>query len=108
MNIETIIQALLDIKGTHVVRYALRPHDLVDDVILVTAQNSVHLGAIVDTTDKTLGKNREASRLSGRPESGWMIFDGSSFSVHVLLDNVREMYELDRLFSERGGVAYHH
>lgn len=108
MNIETIIQALLDIKSSNVVRYALRPHDLVDDVILVTAQNSVHLGAIVDATDKALGKTRESSRLSGRPESGWMIFDGGSFIVHVLVDDVREMYELDMLFSQRGGIAYHH
>ncbi len=108
MNIETVIQAILDIKGLNVVRFALRPHDLVDDVVLVTAQNSVHLGAVVDAIEKTLKGTEIRSRLSGNTDSGWMIFDAGFFIVHVLLDNVREMYELDQLFSQRGGVAYHH
>jgi ribosomal silencing factor RsfS len=108
MTIETVIEALLEVKSLNVVRYALPEHDLVDDVIVATAQNSVHLRAVVETTHKVVGKTEGTSRLSGRPESGWLIFDGGSFILHVLTSDIRELYDLDHLFMHRGGVAYHH
>jgi len=108
VNIETVIHAIQEIKGLNVVRFALQAHDLVDDMILVTAQNSVHLGAIVQAAQKVLGKSDGPTRLSGKPESGWMIFDGGFFILHVMIADVREMYDLDQLFMYRGGVAYHH
>jgi ribosomal silencing factor RsfS len=108
VTIETVIHAILEVKSLNVVRFALPAHDLVDDVILATAQNSVHLNAVVQAAQKVLGKSDSGTRLSGKPESGWMIFDGGSFVLHVLIADVRELYDLDHLFMHRGGVAYHH
>jgi len=108
VNIETVIQAVLEIKTLNVIRYSLPAHDLVDDVILATVQNSVHLGATVQAAQKVLGKSDGSTRLSGKPESGWMIFDGGFFILHVMLADVRELYDLDQLFMHRGGVAFHH
>lgn len=106
MSVETLVKSLLDMKGVHVVRFEMHSRELLDEVILVSAQNTVHLNALVDATEKHFGKNA-AYRLSGKPESGWMVVDGGATVIHVLLETIRLSYELDTLFSKRG-IAYHH
>ncbi len=62
MTIETVIEALLEVKSLNVVPLcALPEHDLVDDVIVATAQNSVHLRAVVETTQGSWKNRRYVS-----------------------------------------------
>ena len=42
--------------------------------------------------------------VDGTPESGWVLLDYGDVVVHLFEDDVREYYDLEGLWRERGNV----
>jgi len=42
--------------------------------------------------------------VDGTPESGWVLLDYSDVVVHLFDDDIREYYDLEGLWRERGNV----
>ena len=88
------------------------PHWITDNILLITAKNSVHSKSLITSLKDFVKKNNATYQENniipiGTPESGWVILDFSDSIVHVLLDETRAHYKLDALFEEKGDV-YHH
>lgn len=104
-TIDIIKQArgLLDNKkGENVVILDVRTLSAVTDFhIICTGNNGRHLKALIDDCDKSLAaEGTKHYRLSGTPESGWIILDYMDFVVHVFSHAAREHYALETLWKD--------
>ena len=84
--------------------------------MVITVNNQVHSRALYDDIYKYVSpilKNNAPDnfyaplRLSGESKSGWVIMDMNSIIIHIVLEDIREFYELDDIFSQNGTVFHY-
>lgn len=89
-----IVQALEDAKGQDIKVYDVRgTSGLTDYFVVATGAAAPHLKALVKALPK------KAYRVSGDPESGWIVADYVDVIVHVFSPEARAYYALEKLWS---------
>ena len=102
-----VVAALEDLKGVNIVTLdvaALTP--MTDYMVLVTGTSSRHVKALVDTANessKALGI--QPLGIEGRESYDWVLVDLADVIVHVMNEEARNFYELERLWSDLDEVA---
>lgn len=92
-QVKNIASALEDAKASDVKVYDMRgAAALADFYIVATGAAAPHLKALV----RQLPKN--AYRISGDPESGWIVADYVDIVVHVFSPEARAYYALEKLW----------
>lgn len=88
-----IVQALEDAKGQDIKVYDVRgTSGLTDYFVVATGAAAPHLKALVKALPK------KAYRVSGDPESGWIVADYVDVIVHVFSPEARAYYALEKLW----------
>mgnify|MGYP005680160487 FL=1 len=96
-----VVAALEDLKGANIVTLdvaALTP--MTDYMVLVTGTSNRHVKALVDTAiecSKALGI--QPLGIEGRESYDWVLMDLADVIVHVMNEEARSFYELERLWS---------
>ena len=91
--VEEIVKALEDAKGQEVKSYDVRGKSgLCDYFVVATGSAAPHLKALVKALPK------KAFRVSGDPESGWIVADYIDVVVHVFSPEARAYYALEKLW----------
>ena len=91
---EEIVKALEDAKGTDVKVYDVRGKSgLTYCFVVATGAAAPHLKALVKALPK------KAYRVSGDPESGWIVADYIDVVVHVFSPEARAYYALEKLWA---------
>ena len=91
---EEIVKALEDAKGTDVKVYDVRGKSgLTDCFVVATGAAAPHLKALVKALPK------KAYRVSGDPESGWIVADYIDVVGHVFSPEARAYYALEKLWA---------
>ena len=102
-----VVAALEDLKGVNIVTLdvaALTP--MTDYMVLVTGTSNRHVKALVDTANessKALGI--QPLGIEGRESYDWVLVDLADVIVHVMNEEARNFYELERLWSDLDEVA---
>jgi len=77
-----------------------------DYYVICTGNNARHLKALADTCEEALIKEgQKPYRVSGTPESSWMILDCLDFVVHLFGEKARDHYALETLWKDAPRVA---
>lgn len=88
---------LLDVRGRS---------DVTDYFLLVTGLNPPHLKALASEVDRLLKSNGvKARRMAGKAESGWVVLDCWSVIIHLFLEDMRLLYDLESLWSDADEVS---
>ena len=96
-----VVAALEDLKGVNIVTLdvaTLTP--MTDYMVLVTGTSNRHVKALVDTANessKALGI--QPLGIEGRESYDWVLMDLADVIVHVMNEEARSFYELERLWS---------
>jgi len=86
--------ALASAKGADIRVYDVRGKSaLADFFVVATGSAAPHLKALVKALPK------QAFRLSGDPESGWIVADYVDVVVHVFSPEARAYYALEKLWA---------
>lgn len=102
-----VVAALEDLKGVNIVTLdvaALTP--MTDHMVLVTGTSNRHVKALVDTANessKALGV--QPLGIEGRESYDWVLVDLADVIVHVMNEEARNFYELERLWSDLDELA---
>ena len=102
-----VVAALEDLKGVNIVTLdvaALTP--MTDYMVLVTGTSNRHVKALVDTANessKALGI--QPLGIEGRESYDWVLVDLADVIVHVMNEEARNFYELERLWSDLDELA---
>lgn len=101
------LKALDDKKGSTIVALDMQGRSTITDyVVLVCGANAPHLKALVTAVHlrlKPLGVT--CYRVSGTPDSGWVVADYIDFVIHFLTPDARRYYALDDLWRDAPRLA---
>ena len=99
-QVKLVVQALEDKKAVDVKTYDVRGvSGLCDAFVVATGTAAPHLRGLVAGVQQAMRTAGESSfRLSGDPESGWIVVDYVDVVVHVFSPEARAYYALERLW----------
>ena len=86
----------------------LRTHNitvLADYFVICTANSTTQLKTLSDEVEKAMKENDEMPlRREGHRSGGWVLIDYGCVVVHLFLQEAREFYTLERLWSDAEDV----
>lgn len=102
-----LCQCLDDNKAEDIVSIDLAGKSaLFDYMLIATGRSQRHVGAIADHVVrrlKELGFGR--AKIEGMPQCDWVLVDAGDVIVHVMRPEMRDLYPLERLWSDPTPVA---
>ncbi|MBN9599537.1 MAG: ribosome silencing factor [Afipia sp.] len=106
-TLHLILSRLDDMKAEDTVTIDLRgKSSLTDYMVVTTGRVNRHVGAIAEDVAKGLkGIGIEAPHVEGLPNCDWVLIDSGDVIVHVFRPEVREFYNLEKMWtSEKPAV----
>jgi ribosome-associated protein len=99
--LKIILARLDDQKATETTRIDLKGKTTIADYMVVTCGRSHrHVGAIADNVVDALAKRGITRvRVEGLPHCDWVLIDASDVIVHVFRPEVREFYNLEKMWA---------
>jgi ribosome-associated protein len=97
------ITAWLDqAKAESIVAIDLRGKSSMGDfMVIASGRSDRHVGAIADQIQKHLKECGQARvRVEGQPQCDWVLIDAGDIIVHVFRPEVREFYNLEKMWSQ--------
>jgi ribosome-associated protein len=74
---------------------------LADYFVICTANSTTQIKSLSDAVEKTLKEQGEAPlRNEGYRSGGWVLIDFGCVIVHLFLNEIREFYNLERLWGD--------
>jgi ribosome-associated protein len=101
---KTIIRAIQDKKGEHIVSLDLRkiPEASADFFVVCQASSTTQVKAIADYVEEMVKK--ECGELpykhEGKPAAQWVLIDYVNIVVHVMHPETRKFYKLEEMWSD--------
>ena len=107
---KTIINAILEKKGDHIVSLDLRkiPEAVSDFFVICEANNSIQLKAIADYIDFEVKQKCDELpyKHDGRSSEHWILIDYVNIVVHVMLKETRKFYQLEEMWSDAPALEH--
>ncbi len=81
---------------------------ITDAFVITSGRNSRQVKSIAEEVEARLKIEGEISplRVEGMSDSQWVLLDYGDLVIHVFLDETREFYDLERLWSDAPRVAW--
>jgi len=98
---EIILEAANDLKGQSINCIDVRRlTSIADYMVIVTGRSSTHVKALSDNVVKEVKKAKfEVVGVEGRAQSEWVLVDVGDIIVHVMLNQIRKLYNLEELWN---------
>ncbi|HVP28860.1 MAG TPA: ribosome silencing factor [Myxococcota bacterium] len=102
-----VMEAALDRKAEDVIGLDVRElASFADTFVLATGTSDRHVRSIVDGIAEAWTEHGlRAIGVEGQEEGRWVLMDLGDVIVHVFLRDVRELYALERLWSDAPQIA---
>ncbi len=99
---EVVAEAALDRKALDLVALDAREiTSFADTFILASGTSSRHLRAIADAIEEALRLHGDRPLgVEGYDEGRWILMDLGDLIVHLFMEEVRQHYDLERLWSD--------
>lgn len=101
---KTIIRAIQEKKGEHIVSLDLRkiPEAVADFFIICEASNQPQIRAITDLIEEQVKKNcgENPYRSEGKQNMHWVLIDYVNVVVHIMMPEQRRFYKLEEMWSD--------
>ncbi|MBN8979669.1 MAG: ribosome silencing factor [Rhizobiales bacterium] len=100
-TLNLILSRLDDMKAEETVTIDLRGKSSITDYMIVTSgRANRHVGAIAENVAKGLKENGiVAPHVEGFPSCDWVLIDSGDVIVHVFRPEVREFYNLEKMWT---------
>jgi ribosome-associated protein len=106
-TLNIILSRLDDMKAEETVTIDLRGKSSFSDYMIVTSGRvNRHVGAIAENVAKGLKETGIKSlHIEGLPNCDWVLIDSGDVIVHIFRPEVREFYNLERLWTQGPAAA---
>jgi ribosome-associated protein len=101
-TLRTILSRLEDMKAEETVTIDLRGKSAYSDyLVIASGRSNRHVGSIAENVAKGLKEaGVKPPHIEGLPNCDWVLIDSGDVIVHVFRPEVREFYNLERLWTE--------
>ena len=102
-----ILSSLEDDKAEDVVSIELAgKSEMADHMIIATGRSSRQVASIADhLVDRLKTEMDRRCRVEGKETADWVLIDCGDAVVHVFRPEVREFYQLEKMWAPQGGPA---
>lgn len=102
-----VIESALDLKAEKLVVIDISDVSLMSDYILIcTGRSKAHNQGIANSlVDKMKKTDNKVFGIEGMSEGDWVLLDLGNVIVHIMTEEVREYYKIEKLWSN-GKVIY--
>ncbi len=99
--LKQIVHWLDEAKAEDIVTIDLKgKSSLGDYMVIATGRSDRHVGAVAEQLRKHLKENGvEGVRVEGLETCDWVLIDAGDILVHVFRDEVRDFYNLEKMWS---------
>ena len=95
-----VLARLDDMKAEDTVTIDLRDKSSIGDYMVVSSGRSArHVGSVADKVVEDLHKVKVAAHVEGMPQCDWVLIDAGSVIVHVFRPEVRDFYNLEKMWT---------
>jgi ribosome-associated protein len=90
-----------DAKAEKLVAIDIRAKSSIGDyMVIASGRSDRHVGAIADQLERKLKDDGYGRvRVEGKPQCDWVLVDVGSIVVHIFRPEVREFYNLEKMWS---------
>jgi len=109
--LKRILAWLDEAKAEEIVTIDLKSKSSIGDfMIIASGRSDRHVGAIADKLQRSLkDEGHGRVRAEGMPQCDWVLIDTGDIIVHVFRPEVREFYNLEKMWSaDRSGDTTAH
>ncbi len=107
---KTIIRAILEKKGEHIISLDLRkiPEAVADFFVVCEATSTTQVKAIADHIDHLVKQECEESpyRHEGKNALQWVLVDYVNVVVHIFQPETRKFYRLEEMWNDAEAAEY--
>ncbi|MEQ9042153.1 MAG: ribosome silencing factor [Silicimonas sp.] len=98
--LEHILKSLDDDKAEEIVKIDLRgKSEMADWMVIASGRSSRQVGAIADHLTEMLKQDLgRLSKVEGKDAGDWVLIDAGDVIVHVFRPEVREFYQLEKMW----------
>jgi ribosome-associated protein len=81
---------------------------VVDAFVITSAQNTRHVRTLVEEIERVVKESHgiAPARVEGLPDATWVLMDYGDFIAHVFLQETRDYYDLEHLWSGAPRVTW--
>ncbi len=99
--LKEVVKSLDDSKAEDIVQIDLAGKtSIADYMVIATGRSSVHAAAIANHLIMALkGAGFDTPRVEGVPQCDWVLVDAGDVIVHVFRPEVRQFYNLEKMWS---------
>jgi ribosome-associated protein len=103
--LERIIASLEDDKAEDIVTIDLRGRSSIADyMVICSGRSSRQVGAIAEKLTERLKESfGRLCKIEGKDQGDWVLIDTADVIVHVFRPEVREFYQLEKMWMPAGG-----
>ena len=107
MVLERVLSSLDDDKAEDVVQIDLRGRsDMADYMVICSGRSSRQVAAISEKlADRLKQEFRISAKMEGKETGDWVLIDSGDVIVHVFRPEVREFYQLEKMWLPAGAQA---
>lgn len=98
-----IVKSLEDDKAQNVVVYDVQGKtSIADQIIIASGRSKRHVASMADHLIRQLKRCnlKRPVKVEGLPNADWVLIDVGDIVVHLFRPEVREFYDLDRLWQD--------
>lgn len=98
--IDVVLQSLEDAKAEQTVAIDITGKSaLADHMVVTSGRSNRHVSAVADQVMKALRENGFSKpRIEGLPHADWVLVDGGDVIVHIFRPEVREFYNIEKMW----------
>lgn len=98
--IELILETLDDAKAEETVAVDITgKSSLADHMVVTSGRSQRHVGAVADQVISALRDNGHGKpRVEGLPHCDWVLVDAGDVIVHIFRPEVREFYNIEKMW----------
>ena len=98
--IDIVLQSLEDAKAEETVAIDITgKSSLADHMVVTSGRSNRHVSAVADQVVKALRDNGFGKpRIEGLPHADWVLVDGGDVIVHIFRPEVREFYNIEKMW----------
>ena len=107
---ELIVESLEDLKGKNIVQLDVRElSDVMDTLIIASGTSSRHVKSLANNVvEDAKHAGHQPLGVEGVDSGDWVLVDFGDIVVHVMQEETRGFYELEKLWSTEPGNRTEH
>lgn len=71
---------------------------IADFMVVCSGRSSRQVAGLADKLSQTLSEHGYKSRIEGKGSADWVLLDGGDFIVHLFRPEVREFYQIEKIW----------